>query len=311
VSAVYQKIIEYIDTHIKDEISITEIADMLGYSANHIYKLFNVYSPYSIMEYIRRKRLYAAANEIYSGRKLYDIALDYGYESPSGFYKAFKSILDCSPREYKNNIKKGQNIMLIEQVKNIEELDAVLSFCKILYPDVEFMGADGNDKYSRNFWIEKWKINPELLLFTKDNDCICGIAISWADGPHITVAMDGISKEYASTGIHEALLIETEKRAKRLNYEGVNLGVGEGKENFYAKLGYIGNMLIQSEKYSVDDLKAFNEQYGNYEVAGTNVYEGYVNQMWLNVSLLDKNLKKKYEDEIGECWVQIIVSKKI
>ena len=30
MAAVYYKIIQYIDTHIKDAISVTEIADMLG-----------------------------------------------------------------------------------------------------------------------------------------------------------------------------------------------------------------------------------------------------------------------------------------
>ena len=58
-------------------------------------------------------------------------------------------------------------------------------------------------------------------------------------------------------------------------------------------------------------LKAFNEQYDKYEVIGSGVYEGYVNQLSLNSSLLDKDLKKKYEEEIGDCWVQVIVSKKL
>jgi len=41
------------------------------------------------------------------------------------------------------------------------------------------------------------------------------------------------------------------------------------------------------------------------------MYDGYVNQLWLNVSLLDKSLKKQLEERIGDCWVQIIVSKEI
>ena len=76
-------------------------------------------------------------------------------------------------------------------------------------------------------------------------------------------------------------------------------------------MGYTGKTLIQSEKYSADELKAFNEQNENYEVTGSGLYEGYVNQLWLNSSLLDKNLKKRYESEIGDCWVQVIVSKKV
>ena len=101
MATTYHKIVQYIDSHIKNEITIMEIADMAGYSANYIYKIFKVYSPYPIMEYIRRKKLYSAANEMYTGRNLYDIAMDYGYETPAGFYKAFKSIFGCSPSEYK------------------------------------------------------------------------------------------------------------------------------------------------------------------------------------------------------------------
>jgi GNAT superfamily N-acetyltransferase len=173
------------------------------------------------------------------------------------------------------------------------------------------MGADGDDKYSRNFWVKQWKTNPELLLFAKDEDRVCGMAICWVDGNGVTVAMDGILESYSNKGLHEALFVEVEKRAKKLNCAGIVLGIDEGKEEFYAKLGYVGKMLIQSEKYSVDELKTFNAQHGNYEITGTNVYEGYIHQLWLNVSLLDKTLKNTYENTIGDCWVQIVVSKEL
>jgi AraC family transcriptional regulator len=54
---VYQSIIRYIEAHIKEEITLSDIADSVGYSANHIYKIFKLYSPYPVMEYIRRKKL--------------------------------------------------------------------------------------------------------------------------------------------------------------------------------------------------------------------------------------------------------------
>ena len=312
MTAVYQKIVQYVDAHIKDEITITGIAEMTGYSANHIYKIFKVYSPYPIMDYIRRKKLYAAASEMYTGRNLYDIALDYGFETPAGFYKAFKTIFGCSPSEYKNNMKKEGIAMFIDNVKNAEELDAVLAFTKALYPNTTFdFGGDGNDKYSRQFWVGEWEKRPELLLFAKENGNICGVALGWADGDTITIGGDGTAREYYGKGIHEALFVEMEKRAKNLGLKSIALGIDDGLEEFYAKLGYIGKTLIQSEKYNVEELKAFNEQRENYEVIGSGVYEGYINQLWLNSSLLDKTLKKRYEEEIGDCWVQIIVSKKL
>ena len=312
MSAVYQKVVQYIDTHIKEDITIEEIADTIGYSVSNIYKVFKVYSPYPIMEYIRRKKLYFAANEMYSGKKLYNIALDYGYETPAGFYKAFKSIFGCSPKEYKNNIMKEVTNMYIDNVKTIEELGAVLEFAKTIYPEHENFVSD-------KFWIPHFNMNPELLLYAKDGDKICAFALgiidplpaSKGESGYVTIN-EGVLETYKPTGIFEALFIELEKRAKEHKHSGLVLGIAEGEEEFYAKMGYIGKTLVQSEKYSIDELKAFNEQYKNYEITGTSVYEydgGSVNQIWLNVPLMDKALKKMFEKEIGDCWVQVIVNK--
>jgi len=309
---IYHKIVQYIDDHINDEISITEIAEIAGYSPHHIYKIFKLYSPYPIMEYIRRKRLYFAANEMYTGRKLYDIALDYGYETPAGFYKAFKSVFGCSPSEYKNNIRKEGISMFIDNVKDTEELAGVLELFKTLYPrhPISAIDVESDEKFGRKWWVKQLDRNPGLLLFAKDGDKISAATFGFEDGGSVTVH-EGVLEEYRNTGIFEALFIELEKRAKKSGFTNIALGIGEGEEEFYAKLGYIGKTLIQSEKYSVNELMAFNEGHNNYEVAGSGIYEGYVNQLWLNASLLDKGLKKKYEKEIGDCWVQVIVSKEL
>lgn len=314
MAAVYEKIIKYIDEHLKEELTLNEIAKFAGYSTWHLYKIFRVYTAVPVMEYVRKKKIYAAANELYTGRKLYDIALDYGYETPAGFYKAFQNVLGCAPSKYINNNKlKGDicmNIdMKIENVENIEELDECLNFFKRLYPNY---GGIENEKYNRNWWIKEFEKCPELLIFAKDNGKICSSLFGWTDGGSVTVN-EGVLEEYRSTGIFEALFIELEKRAKKLNCNGVVLGIGEGEEEFYAKLGYTGKMLIQSEKHSVEELKNYLESLNNknYELTGTNVYEGYINQLWVNISILDKNLKKKFEEELGDCWTQIIVSKGI
>ena len=315
MTAVYSQIIQYIDAHIKSEITITDIAEMAGYSANHIYKMFKVYSPYPIMEYIRRKKLYFAVNDLYTGSKIYDIAQDYGFDTLAGFYKAFKSVFGCSPGEYRKNMKKEGIFVFIDNIKNINELDAVMTFVKSFNPTCNFdFCGEGDHKYSRNFWLEEWKKSPELLLYAKENDEICGIILGWSESynkENITIAGDCVAEAYQNKGLHEALFIEIEKRAKKLGYKGIGLGIAEGQEEFYANMGFIGKTLIQSEKYSVDELIAFNEQYKNYEVTGAGVYDGYVNQLWINASILDKGLKKHYEEEIGDCWVCVVVGKAI
>jgi AraC-like DNA-binding protein len=316
MSAAYEKIIKFIDENIKNELTITEIADIAGYSANHIYKLFKAYSPYPVMEFIRRRKLYYAANEFYTGRKLCDIALDYGFETPAGFYKAFKRVFGCSPRTYKNNLMKEGIDLKIDNVKSIEQLDSVFAFAKGLYPGLQFdlygEGANDGGKYGRNFWIEQWEKNPGLLLYAEDKGEICGVCLGWIDGPGwVTICGDGAAEGYKHRGVHEALFVEIEKRAKKIGCKGIVNGIADGEEEFYAGIGYIGKTLIQSEKYTIDDLKSFNEQYKSYEVTGSGVYDGYINQLWVNSSLLDKGLKKKFEEEIGDCWVQVIVSKEL
>jgi AraC family transcriptional regulator len=57
------------------------------------------------MEYVRLRRLAFAAWELSSGRKLIDIALDYGFETHSGFSKAFKRRYGVSPEKYRAYVK--------------------------------------------------------------------------------------------------------------------------------------------------------------------------------------------------------------
>jgi AraC-like DNA-binding protein/GNAT superfamily N-acetyltransferase len=308
-AAVYEKIIRYIDEHIKDEITLDDISKIAGYSMWHLYKIFKVYSPTPIKEYIRNKKLYAAANEIFTGRRLYDVALDFGYETPAGFYKAFQSVFGCKPSEYKINNTRRNIFMNIEHVKNIEELNEGIEFFKLIYPTLPF--------WEIKPWLEQLEKCPELLLFARDGDKICSIVWGEADGDTATAkdkwvgTNEGVLEDYWNTGIFEALFIELEKRAKKLGYKGIVLGIGENQEEFYAKLGYTSSMLIQSEKYSIDDLKKVIEGNKNYEITQTRIHDGYINQIWLRMSILDKELKKKYEKDIGDCWCQIVVTKEI
>ena len=203
--------------------------------------------------------------------------------------------------------------MNIETVKTIEELDEVLEFFEVIYA-ASPVEIQENGLYSRKWWIDEFGKNPELLIYARDEGKICGAIIGWGDkGGNVTVGGDGVLKEYKDKGVHEALFIEIEKRAKKLGFPGIGFGIFEGQEEFCAKLGYTGKMLIQSEKHSVEDLKNYLESLSNknYELTGTNIHDGYINQLWLNISVLEKDLRKKFEEELGDCWCQIIVSKAI
>jgi len=95
-----QKSIEFIENHIKEDITVVEIASHAGYSLYHFCRVFSLCKGVSVMEYVRDRRLSLAATELFNGRKIIDIALDYGFETPSGFAKAFRKACGYSPTQY-------------------------------------------------------------------------------------------------------------------------------------------------------------------------------------------------------------------
>jgi len=122
---IVEQIIRYIDAHISEDITSSDLSKAFGYSRRHIYNIFQSSYPMPLMEYVRWRKIQSAANEmraLRSEKSLYDIALDYGYTTPAGFYKAFQSIFGCSPSDY----KKRSVHMMKNEMRSIEALYEVV-----------------------------------------------------------------------------------------------------------------------------------------------------------------------------------------
>ena len=96
-----QNILEFIDEHITEEISAEQLAKLAGFSTWHFCRVFQWRTGYSVMGYVRSRRLAFAASELNSGRKILDVALEYGFETHSGFSKAFRRYFGCPPEVYR------------------------------------------------------------------------------------------------------------------------------------------------------------------------------------------------------------------
>ncbi|MCL2772944.1 MAG: GNAT family N-acetyltransferase [Oscillospiraceae bacterium] len=198
--------------------------------------------------------------------------------------------------------------MIIDNVKNIDELNAVLDVVQKIFPK-SVIDLDGDGKYNRNFWIEKFNEHPELLLYAKIDGEICGSVFAWEDNGDITVGHCGVLNEYQKQGVGKALMLETENRVKNLDFHGISLGSAESAEGFYEKLGYTGALLIQSDTHSIEELKFMNEREKNYDIIWTNIYEGTINQICLRVPISDREFQRKYETAFDNCWTQMIYGK--
>lgn len=93
-----QSAIEYIEQNITEEITADDVAEHVHISSFYFQKGFSMLCGYTVMEYVRNRRLALAGGELAaSGKKVIDIAVKYGYDSPDSFTKAFVRFHGVSP----------------------------------------------------------------------------------------------------------------------------------------------------------------------------------------------------------------------
>lgn len=96
------KAINYIEEHITDNIDYEEVAKVAYCSSYHFQRMFAYMTETTLSEYIRRRRMSLAAVDLkVSNEKIIDIALKYGYSSPTAFNRAFQSIHGIAPSHAK------------------------------------------------------------------------------------------------------------------------------------------------------------------------------------------------------------------
>jgi len=94
------KAIDYMEEHLMEDVPIEEIAREANASAFHFQRTFSILTDTSIGEYIRRRRLTLAAQELSKTNcKIIDLAYKYGYDTPEAFSKAFRRQHGVAPSE--------------------------------------------------------------------------------------------------------------------------------------------------------------------------------------------------------------------
>jgi len=117
--------IDFIELHLKDELDIHEIAYRVGYSASHFQRLFQALLGQSVADYIRRRRLTEALQQITHGDvRILDVALDYQFESQESFTRAFKACFGITPGECRRDGGQSLAARRINRIR-IEHLNHV------------------------------------------------------------------------------------------------------------------------------------------------------------------------------------------
>ncbi|MFD4928999.1 effector binding domain-containing protein [Peribacillus butanolivorans] len=102
-----QKAINYMEEHLLDDLTIESISRQANASAFHFQRTFTILTDIPVGEYVRRRRLTLAAQEISrTNCKIIDLAYKYGYDTPEAFSKAFRRQHGVSPSEARKYIGK-------------------------------------------------------------------------------------------------------------------------------------------------------------------------------------------------------------
>lgn len=103
-----QNIIDEIDKCIKNQddeaLTLTRLADKLGYSEFYVSRKFREISVMQLRDYLRYRKLAFALKDVRDTETgILEIALSYGFSSHEAFTRAFKEAYGITPSEYRRN----------------------------------------------------------------------------------------------------------------------------------------------------------------------------------------------------------------
>lgn len=93
--------IDYIEAHLVEEPDYNKLSQIAGCSVYHYQRMFAYIAGVTLSEYIRRRRMSLAAVDLLAGEKVINVALKYGYQSPTAFTRAFQTIHGITPSAVK------------------------------------------------------------------------------------------------------------------------------------------------------------------------------------------------------------------
>jgi len=91
------QVLKYIEEHLEEQLTTAKLSQIAGYSEYHFMRMFKANMNVTVTEYIIKRRLIKASEDILSGEKIIDVAFKYGWQSHSGFTKAFVKEFDFAP----------------------------------------------------------------------------------------------------------------------------------------------------------------------------------------------------------------------
>lgn len=114
--------IEYVYVHIKERITIEDLAEHTGLSTSYLSRLFKQEIGISVSDYIREKKVEKAQNLLkYCDYSLVEIANYLSFSSQSHFIQLFKKFVGMTPKKYRDlNYQSNWDVAVTKKQGTVE-----------------------------------------------------------------------------------------------------------------------------------------------------------------------------------------------
>ena len=175
------KVTEYIENNILEEITITELAHLIGLNEKTLKSVFSCLTGITVNEYIRLRRLSLSVTDILNGENITNVSYKYLYNSPSSYNRAFKKFQGITPKDLKKSKSKLKLFNKITFNENIKNYDIYYKIYKnkefiSLYYIMKKIDYNNRSKEILDFWKCVKKEHPEFIgnkrygFLEKNND---------------------------------------------------------------------------------------------------------------------------------------------
>jgi AraC family transcriptional regulator len=132
--------LDFVERNLTEEITIADMAAAAAYSLYHFSRTFNRVVHHTPYDYLIRRRVSESARELHAtDRKIIDVALEYQFNNPETYSRAFKRVLGVQPRQWKDLGRPDERLLLprltrdyLEHINRLGHLRPVLKRLKPL-----------------------------------------------------------------------------------------------------------------------------------------------------------------------------------
>lgn len=100
-----ERVIEYVCSHLEEDLSVERLSAVAGFSKFHFHRQFSTFTGLSVAQFVRLVRLKRAAYQLAfdPSRSIIDIAMTAGFSAPESFSRAFKDVQGQTPSEFRRS----------------------------------------------------------------------------------------------------------------------------------------------------------------------------------------------------------------